>query len=81
MAADTTTERNAATPEAEGDFLTDVYRRLVSIHIALAERTNAERGEIMPWTLAELMSLIRDVHAARSRRDDVAEQPAVRSTS
>lgn len=54
-----------ATPIA-GD-LDDIYRRIVRIHEALAEPTNAEVHTVRPWALSELMALSRDVNARRKQ--------------
>lgn len=59
MTPDTTAQARIAS----GDALGDIRRRLVRVHAALAERTNQEVAEIMPWTLAELMEMIRDIRA------------------
>jgi hypothetical protein len=69
MTPDTADKRQVA--PTVGD-LDDIHKRLVRIHQALAEPTNAELHKVRPWTLGELMALIRDVHAARSHHDDAA---------
>jgi hypothetical protein len=68
-----------AFPGAEREMIDEVYRRLVRIHAAIAERTNEEALEIMPWTMHELMALIREVGAFRREcrgTEDVAAQQA-----
>jgi hypothetical protein len=57
MTPDTAAEHPGTT-----DVLDDVHKRLVRVHAALAERTNSEVYEIVPWTLDELMAVIREVH-------------------
>jgi hypothetical protein len=59
----------ASEPRTPTDVLADVHRRLVHVHAALAERTDREVAEIMPWTLEELMALIREVGPYRDRRN------------
>jgi hypothetical protein len=63
--------RDTAAQEARAgtDILDDVHKRLVRVHAALAERTNSELPEIMPWTLSELMALIREVRAYQQQSD------------
>jgi hypothetical protein len=58
-----TADQQQAAPMVEG--LDDIHRRLVRIHQALAEPTNAEVQKVRPWALAELMELIRDVDRQR----------------
>ena len=53
-------QQNAAASNVD-----DVYKGLVRLHAALAERTNQEVIEIMPWTMDKLMGLIRDVNTLR----------------
>jgi hypothetical protein len=65
MTPDTAGQQQAA--PMVGD-LDDIYRRLVRIHQALAEPTNAEVHKVRPWTLDELMALIREVQASRESR-------------
>ncbi len=55
-------EPETAADGADREMLKEVYRRLVAIHASAAERTRSD-PEIMPWTVQELMSLIRDVGA------------------
>ena len=54
-------------------MLDEVFRRLVRIHIAIAERTNQEVGEMAGWTLHELMAIIREIGAFRRERQDASE--------
>jgi len=51
---------------ARADLLDDVHKRLVRVHAALAERTNSEVHEVIPWTLDELMAVIREVRALQN---------------
>jgi len=53
--------------EARADLLDDVHKRLVRVHAALAERTNSEVHEVIPWTLDELIAVIREVQAFRNQ--------------
>ena len=48
--------------------LTDVHRRLVGIHAALAERTSID-AEVRAWTIHELMDVLRYI-------EGVKDQPA-----
>ena len=51
-----------------------VHQRLAQIHMAIAERTKSDK-EIMPWTLHELLRLIREVGAFRRERRDASGIP------
>jgi hypothetical protein len=62
MTPNTTNRQPAA---ASGGDFDDIYKRLVGIHQALAEPTNAELPKVVPWALTELMALIRDVDGRR----------------
>jgi len=63
MQTDTAQQQGPVPPASDREMLGEARRRLVGIHMALAERTNAERQEIMPWTLEQLMKLIREIRA------------------
>jgi len=63
-----TSETANQQPGPSVDVLDDVHKRLVRIHQALAEPTNAEVHKVRPWTLDELMALIREVQASREAR-------------
>jgi len=60
----TNTEHQDATPTAESadEMLTRVRRELVGIHSSIDARTRDDT-EIVPWTLRELMSLIREIRS------------------
>lgn len=64
MTPDAAPQQPAAPRVADLD---DIYRRIVRIHEALAEPTNAEVHTVRPWALGELMALSRDVNAQRQR--------------
>jgi hypothetical protein len=51
------------------DMLTKVRRDLVQIHASIAERTPGDR-DVMPWTLHELMGVIRDIRAFQQDHRD-----------
>ena len=57
----------AQEPRAAADALADIHKRLVRVHAALAERTNRELPEIMPWTLDQLMTTIREVRTLQQQ--------------
>ncbi len=52
---------------SEGEMIERMYRELVQIHMAIAERTNDDK-DIVPWTERELRELVRDIGAFRKRR-------------
>ena len=60
-------------PATDRAILNDVHRRLVQIHAALAERTNRELPDVMPWTLGELMALIRIARPAGAGSESYVE--------
>lgn len=60
MQTDAMTEQLASTPTTDGEMLTKVRRDLVQIHASIDERLNND-PEVMPWTLRELMGLIREI--------------------
>jgi hypothetical protein len=60
MHADTTRKELPDPVVSERDMLDKVRRDLVGIHAAIAERAG-QGNEIMPWTLRELMTLIREI--------------------
>jgi hypothetical protein len=57
-------EQPAGTPSNADDMLDAVYRDLVQIHAAMAERRTDDR-EVKVWAQRELMGIIRDVGAFR----------------
>jgi hypothetical protein len=58
--------------ETEGQMLNEVYRRLVRIHSAVVERTNADTM-IIPWTERELWGLLQDVGTFRRERRKMSD--------
>ena len=54
-------------PRSAAAMLDKVYRDLVQIHESIAEATRDDR-EIMPWTMHELMALIREVQSFRGEQ-------------
>lgn len=56
-------------------MLDAVYRHLVQIHAAMAERLSTDR-EIKPWAQRELMDVIREIGAFRQTRREVQESDA-----
>ena len=51
----------------EGKMLDEVYRRLVRIHSAVVERTNADTT-IIPWMERELWDLLQELGEYRRER-------------
>lgn len=68
MTPDTAAQDQEALPTTERELIDDMYRRIVRIHAAIAERTNQEVGEMAGWTLHELMEVIREIGAFRRER-------------
>ena len=66
MSIDTgrTSEQASATRADADDVLDAVYRDLVQIHAAMAERKSEDR-EVKAWAQRELMDVIREVGAFR----------------
>jgi len=73
------TQRESVTATSADEMVDKVYRDLVQIHAAIAERTTSDK-EIMPWTVHELMSLIREIGAFRRQQRAAAASEPVRST-
>ena len=63
MQTDTAPDQPRAVPSSDREMLDEARRRLVRIHTSIAERTNRELPEIMPWALDQLMGLIREIRA------------------
>lgn len=63
------------TPTTPNDMLDRVYRDLVGIHMAVAERTNDDK-EVIPWVERELRSLVGELGAFRRARRSGAGQSA-----
>ena len=57
-------DKQQTVPSSERAMLDKVYRDLVQIHMAIAQRTNDDK-EVIPWTERELMSLVREIGAFR----------------
>lgn len=60
MQTDTTPEQPQTIPSSDREMLDETRRRLVRIHAAIDGRTSDDR-EIVPWTLDQLMALIREI--------------------
>ena len=59
-------------------MLDAVYRHLVQIHPAMAERLSTDR-EIKPWAQRELMDVIREIGTFRQARREVQDSDAAGS--
>jgi hypothetical protein len=59
-------------PTTAGEMLQEVYRQLVGIHAAIAERTNSD-PEIIPWTERELRLLVREISAFRRKHPEAPD--------
>jgi hypothetical protein len=66
------TEQDPAAIAPEEQMLNEVYRRLVRIHSAVVERTNAD-STIVPWTERELWELLQDLGTFRRERREASE--------
>jgi hypothetical protein len=60
-------EQVDAVATTDAEMLDKVYTRLVRIHGSMAEATNDD-SEILPWSLAQLMAVIRDMGVHRKER-------------
>lgn len=71
MSIDSTreTDQVVVQPANASEMLDTIYRDLVQIHAAMAERTSGDR-EIKSWAQRELMGVIREITAFRH-----AQQP------
>jgi hypothetical protein len=58
------TDGASARPSNASEMLDSVFRDLVQIHAAMAERTSGDR-EIKGWAQRELMDVIRGITAFR----------------
>jgi hypothetical protein len=73
MSMDITQQDQQPATATDSEMFDTVHRRLVSIHYAIAERTNDDK-EIIPWAERELMGLIRDLGAFRRARRSAATE-------
>jgi len=66
--------------QTPSDLIDELYRDLVQIHMAIAERTNDDKV-VIPWTERELMSLIAKVGAFRREQRRLAAEAASSAAS
>ena len=62
MHTDAAPQESQVAATSASEMLTKVRRDLVQIHASIAERTPSDH-DVMPWTLHELMGVIREIRA------------------
>jgi hypothetical protein len=66
-------ESTRAVAKTADALIEELFRDLVQIHMAIAERTSDDK-EVIPWTERELMGLIQKVGAFRREQKRMAAE-------